>query len=91
MIKKHVNLLGKKGRDRITGTEGIITSVSFDLYGCVQAIITTQDESKESNYWRDVCRIEITDPDRALPLPSFDPTPEQIASGGKGPAMKPSK
>ena len=40
MIKEAINMLGRKAKDRVTGFEGVISSVSFDLYGCVCGIIT---------------------------------------------------
>jgi hypothetical protein len=36
-----LKLLGTKVRDVVTGFVGIVTSVSFDLYGCVQAVVVT--------------------------------------------------
>lgn len=38
-VMKHLEMLGKKCRDRVTGTAGIVSSISFDLYGCIQASI----------------------------------------------------
>jgi hypothetical protein len=38
-VRQHLTILGKKAKDKITGVEGIITSISFDLYGCIQASI----------------------------------------------------
>lgn len=38
-VKKHISLLGLEAQDLVTGFKGIITSISFDLYGCVQAVI----------------------------------------------------
>ena len=37
-----LKLLGLKVKDKVTGFTGIITSVSFDLYGCIQVIITPE-------------------------------------------------
>jgi len=39
MFNKHLEMLGKEGFDVVTGFDGVITSVSFDLYGCVQAVV----------------------------------------------------
>ncbi len=38
-ILKHLELLGLKCEDRVTGFKGVIISMTFDLYGCVQAIV----------------------------------------------------
>lgn len=32
---KHIDLLGLKAEDKVTGFKGVITTLSFDLYGCV--------------------------------------------------------
>ena len=45
--EKHFNLLGMKGKDVVTGFKGVITSLSFDLYGCVQAVINPRKMDKE--------------------------------------------
>ena len=37
IIKKHLDLLGLKVKDRVSDFEGVVISISFDLYGCVQA------------------------------------------------------
>jgi hypothetical protein len=39
-IAKHFEMLGHKGKDKVTGFKGVITSLSFDLYGCVTCIIS---------------------------------------------------
>ena len=33
------SLLGRKARDQVTNAEGVITSVTFDLFGCIQALL----------------------------------------------------
>ena len=38
--EQHFKLLGMKVKDKVTGYSGVVTSLSFDLYGCVQAVIT---------------------------------------------------
>jgi len=38
-VQDHLSLLGKEVEDVVTGMSGIVASVSFDLYGCIQAII----------------------------------------------------
>ena len=47
-IKKHLGLLGMKVIDKVTGFEGVVSSICFDLYGCVQATVTPpkDDEGK---------------------------------------------
>jgi hypothetical protein len=35
VVEQSVDFLGKKVRDKMTGRKGIVTSVCFDLYGCI--------------------------------------------------------
>ncbi len=53
--------LGKKGRDKITGFEGVITAKIFYLYGCAQyAIVPKAAKDKvHGGQWFDEGRIEI--------------------------------
>ena len=37
LIKKHLDLLGHKVKDKVSGFQGVVISMSFDLYGCIQA------------------------------------------------------
>jgi hypothetical protein len=89
-VKDHINLLGMRVKDKVTGYAGVITSISFDLYGCVQAIVhpglDDNGKLKESN-WFDVGRLEVTDDKPAMDQPDFDFGP--AAAGKKGPAEKP--
>ena len=57
--------LGKKGKDKITGFEGIIVGKISYLFGCDQYGIAPQTFNKESGKradteWFDEGRIEIT-------------------------------
>ena len=38
-IKKHLEILGFRVTDKVTGLTGVAVSVSFDLYGCIQVIV----------------------------------------------------
>jgi hypothetical protein len=58
MITETIDLLGCKGKDKVTGYEGIISSVSFDLYGCVQLALTPPAKKGETElkhgHWFDI-------------------------------------
>jgi hypothetical protein len=75
--------LGLKGRDKITGFEGYVCSVSFDLYGCVSYWITppakTEPGDLPGGQWFDEKRVELTE-SRIMPVPDFVNIP--------GPAIK---
>jgi len=84
----HIELLGMRGKDRITGFEGVIITVAFDLFGCVQVVLRPaqdKDGKLPDAHFFDVGRVEITDDARVMPLPNFY-TP---ATHEKGPAERP--
>jgi len=93
-IQDHFNMLGHKVKDAVTGYEGVATSLSFDLYGCVQVSVTPpvrKDEDGEKYYgkWFDVSRLKITSKRRAMDPPDFFGK-TAVAKGMKGAAEKPS-
>lgn len=62
---KDLELLGLKVRDRITGFSGVVGSVCFDLYGCVQAVVSPPIDDKGTlpdGKWFDTSRLEVLDP-----------------------------
>lgn len=89
MKVKHFELLGKPAKDKVTGFSGVITSVCFDLYGCIQAVITPSTnktgEIQDGN-WFDVARIEVTKNKSVMPVPDF--IEGYIAEGKKGASIK---
>jgi len=90
LIKNNIELLGYKVKDKVTGFKGVIDSVSFDIYGCVQVCIKPKmqkDGEVPQGYWFDVTRLEIDQKSRVVDMPNF--YEEYIASGKKGPADKP--
>lgn len=93
--QKHIDFLGKTAKDKVTGFAGTVTGVSFDLYGCIQVVITpslSKDGKVEDGRWLDINRIEITSEKRVMPVPAFadevkfGATP---ATHAHGPAEKP--
>lgn len=89
-VKKHLDLLGMKVVDKVTGARGVVSSISFDLYGCIQAIVVPPlngDGTKIESSWFDVGRLKVTGKKPVMDLPDFDlGYPSQ---GKKGPAQKP--
>jgi len=83
-FQDHVNKLGYKAKDQVTGFAGVVTSVSFDLYGCIQYVLTPpagENGKQEGGRWYDALRIQITGKKRVMEVPDFVPD--------KGPAPKP--
>ena len=90
MKQKHFEMLGKPGKDSVTGFTGVVTSISFDLYGCIQAVLTPKADKKDGikdGHWFDVTRIEITNETPVMALPDF--VAGYTAEGRKGAAEKP--
>ena len=59
-MNQHLKLLGWRVKDIITGIEGVVTSVDFNLYGCVQAIVQAAADEKgiiPDGRWFDVSRL----------------------------------
>lgn len=67
-----------KVRDRVTGFTGVVSSVSFDLYGCVQAVVTqgacTADKGQVigDQHWFDVKRLETQADVPVMAVPDFE-------------------
>lgn len=88
----HINLLGLRATDRVTGLTGVITCITFDLYGCIQALLhpglDANGELRSQTYF-DINRLGLLDAPRAMPVPTFDLAPATVAAGNKGPAEHP--
>jgi len=91
-VRNHLKLLGFKAKDKITGLEGTITHVGFDLYGCVQTIINPgldKDGKPREPLWFDIQRLEILGKKPVMQAPVFDYYLEREVDSG--PAEKPSR
>jgi hypothetical protein len=90
MKNVHLAMLGVHVKDRVTGFTGVVTSVCFDLYGCIQATVhpglDAQAKMGES-LWFDVNRLQLADGGRVMPVPDYES--QSVANGDKGPAEKP--
>lgn len=89
-VKKHLSLLGLKAADKVTGFKGIVESISFDLYGCVQCVLKPAVNEKGElvdGRWFDVARIKIEDRSPVMDLPNFEYGVQ--AEGKQGASEKP--
>jgi hypothetical protein len=86
VVQENLQKLGHKVTDRVTGFKGVITSMTFDLYGCIQAVVTPQAETQsqkiEDSRYFDIQRLKITSKNPVMDVPAF-------VSADKGPAEKP--
>ena len=93
MINESIALLGMPGEDRITGRKGVITSICFDLYGCVQVALTPkakEDGTLIEGVWVDIHRVEIGNDDtRVMSAPDFEANGSLPKTYDRGPAEKP--
>ena len=91
-LKAHLDLLGVRVEDRVTGFKGVVASVSFDLYGCIQAVVNPgigEDGKPRDSQWFDVGRLRVVDATPVMERPDYTWTPAAITEGKKGPADKP--
>lgn len=89
-IEKHMGLLGLRVRDKVTGFHGVVSSVCFDLYGCIQASVNPgmgSDGNLMDSHWFDVNRLAVESPEPVMEVPDFHYG--AVAEGRHGPAEKP--
>lgn len=87
---KHFEMLGMKAVDKVTGFKGIVTSISYDLYGCIQVVVTPEadkDGKLSDGRWFDVTRINIKGKKPVMDLPDY--SKGYVSEGKKGSAEKP--
>ena len=94
LIKKHLDLLGCKVKDRVSDFTGVVISMSFDLYGCIQADVRPMELTKEDGkikpgVWLDVGRLVVVNEKPLMEQPNFEWG--IVAEGKKGPANLPAK
>ena len=73
-IFDYVKILGYPVKDRVTGFEGTVTSVGFDLYGCVQCVVNprVKEDGKEVEArWLDHKRLEVIGDAPVMEIPEF--------------------
>ncbi len=88
-MNDYMKLLGHKAKDRVTGFEGVVASICFDLYGCVQVVLTPQvgaDGKVGDGHWFDAKRVTVTSETPVMNQPEY----ARLRAGEEiGPAEKP--
>lgn len=77
-MDEYMKFLGMNARDVITGAKGIVTSISFDLYGCVQGLLNPgldKDGKPGELFWYDLKRLETTSNTPVMKVPTFESVP----------------
>jgi len=85
---KDFDLLGKTGYDLVTGFKGVVTCVSYDLYGCIQVILSPgidKDGKAQEGRWFDTKRIQIINDQLVMPIPDFRPEVKQVIGSAEKP------
>lgn len=77
-VNENMSLLGMPVIDKVTGFAGVVQSVSFDLFGCIQLSVAPpmKDGKVEPGLWLDSCRCTITG-ERVMSPPDFFKTTKQ--------------
>lgn len=90
-MQKGMELLGHEVQDCVTNVKGIVTSVSYELYGCIQCLVRPQADMKKENkdvketvdtaYWFDLKRLTVLSKKPVMTPPVFE-TPK-LEPGGQ--------
>ena len=89
---EHVDKLGFKAEDKVTGQSGTITHVGFDLYGCTQVILTWQKEDKSiETGWFDIDRLIINGENPVMQHPFNLSKSDRVDNAKSGGFDKPTK
>jgi hypothetical protein len=93
MLEQLQDLLGRYARDMVTNFEGVVTTVSLDLYGCVQVVLTPGKDKEGrliDGHWFDVNRVVITSlPDHKIMRPPNYEAYKSLHDYDRGAAEKP--
>jgi hypothetical protein len=73
--EKDLALLGFKVVDRVSGFTGVVTSITYDLYGCMQGLVTPETAEEPSKQrdsrWFDLKRLKAISASPVMEVPSF--------------------
>lgn len=86
-IKQHFEYLGLQAKDKVTGFSGVVTTLSFDLYGCIQAVVTPPvGEKPEEGKWFDISRLQVLSDVPVMESPDYESG--YVTTGKKGCSLK---
>ncbi len=83
-VQKHLSIHGYRARDRVTGFEGVVTSVCFDLYGCIQVVLNPgiRDDGKiGEQLWFDINRLIVAENKPRVMDPQTSSTGQFLKAG----------
>ncbi len=87
--QQHINKLGFQAKEVLTGMTGVITSVSFDINGCIQCVLQPpmKEDKIPDGKWFDIARLEITSDAPIFKSPNY--VEGAVAEGKSGAVDKP--
>lgn len=88
-VAKAFKFLGTRQKDQVTGFSGVVTSVCFDINGCIQGCVKPpldKDGKMPDGYWIDLDRLTPDGQPAMAPFPYE--LPRKFVAG---PAEKPAK
>ncbi|RLB11460.1 MAG: hypothetical protein DRG39_04070 [Deltaproteobacteria bacterium] len=92
-MKSYLDLLGHEVEDKVSDYKGVVISISYDLYGRIQADVWPRELGEnglpKQGYWLDVSRLRVVSKKPPMERPSFEQG--KVAVGKKGPAKLPVK
>ncbi len=71
LIENSLLWLGVEVKDRYTQFTGVITSISFDVSGCIQGFVRPtelKDGKMADGYWLDISRLKVISPREINPV-----------------------
>jgi hypothetical protein len=77
-LNQFTKLLGFKVCDVVTGFEGVVSNVAFDLQGCVQGLVTPEmgkEEKPKDSVWFDLKRLKLLSKKPVMQQPIFEVIP----------------
>jgi hypothetical protein len=77
-MKKHIGLLGHKVSDPVTGITGIVSSISFDVSGCIQAAVRISPKKEGGigeSFWIDTKQLKRLTKTPVVKAATFDIIP----------------
>ena len=73
-VQDHLRMLGLEVQDKVTQFQGIVTSVCFDLYGCLQYAVSPRIDKGgriPEGRWIDAHRVHVLDDRPVMARPEF--------------------
>jgi len=73
-VETALNFLGYKVEDKVTKQIGVVVSISFELYGCIQGLVVPEVDEKgarSDSRWYDIGRLVIISDEPVMAQPTF--------------------